>query len=302
MSLLSYAYTDEMTFAPLQTSICESDPVAGTEVQQQWSCSPRSMYSLATTVGVSYGYIDLSADVLKAWDSRRRGGCFKGHPIETLHHQHRTGTFYLLRCKVCIYRLRSFVSSRLDLFSHTAVTDMGVQFLHEYFTEKVSKSLMGHIRIMASGEAPFFAMALSLVYDKLVEKAFAQPVPSGSGLGKSAEVESAADPSPPLQPSTSTFGFTCASPVSTSIPRTPAPNPRPGSVSSSTATQLTWLRCHSCHWLAALAELGDGLRCPQCLQNGSNEWPPLMQCTLCHTMRTARSDKCLKRKCTARFR
>ena len=160
----------------------------------------------------------------------------------------------------------------LGPFSHKVVMDMEIQFLHEKFTEKDPKSLMGHIRIMASGEAPFFARTLSLVYDKLVEKTFAQPFPSGSSLGKSAEVESAADPFLPLQPSTSIFNIpstpasTCVSPVSSFIPRTPTPNLTPAPASSSTATQLTWLQCRKCHQLAELAELGNGLRCPRCLK------------------------------------
>ena len=75
-----------MTFAPLQTSIRRSGPGAGAEAQQQRACSPRSMYSLATAVGVSYRYIALSADMLKAWDPGNQGGCAKGHPIQTFHH------------------------------------------------------------------------------------------------------------------------------------------------------------------------------------------------------------------------
>ena len=62
MSLLSYAYTNEMTFAPLQTSMGESDPMPSAEVKQQQPCSPRSVYSLATIVGVSYVYIAPSVD------------------------------------------------------------------------------------------------------------------------------------------------------------------------------------------------------------------------------------------------
>ena len=79
--------------------------------------------------------------------------------------------------------------------------DMETQFLHDNFTEKDSKLFMEHIQRMAFGEAPFFATTLSLVYDKLVEKAFAQPVPSGSGFRQSVKFESVADPSSPLQPS-----------------------------------------------------------------------------------------------------
>ena len=85
MSLLSYAYTNEMSFAPLQTSMRKSDSVAGAEVQRRRPCSPRSMYSLATAVGASYGYLALGADMLKAWDPGHQGGRTKGHSIQTFH-------------------------------------------------------------------------------------------------------------------------------------------------------------------------------------------------------------------------
>ena len=75
-----------MIFAPLQTSMRKSGPVAGAEVEQQRVCSPRSMYSLATAVGVSCGYIALSADMLKDWDPGHQGGCANGHSIQTFHH------------------------------------------------------------------------------------------------------------------------------------------------------------------------------------------------------------------------
>ena len=67
MALLSYAYTNEMTFVPLQTSVHEDSPMADAGVRQ-WPCSPRSMYSLATAVGISYTHAAPSVDVLKAWD------------------------------------------------------------------------------------------------------------------------------------------------------------------------------------------------------------------------------------------
>ena len=187
---------------------------------------------------------------------------------------------------------------------------MEIQFLHDNFTERDFRLLMEHIRRMASGEAQFFATTLSLVYDKLVGKALAQPFHSGFGLGKSAEVESPAGHFPPLQPSTSipsipsTFAFSYASSVSSFIPPTPAPNPRAiRPLPSSTATQshLTWLRCHKRHQLARLAELHDGLRCPRC-PSKNTKGPPLMQCTSCRTMRTARRDTCLKLKCAVKFR
>jgi hypothetical protein len=57
-------------------------------------------------------------------------------------------------------------------FSHKAVLDMEIQFFHEMITEKDPKLLIDHIERMASGGTPFFPTTLSLVYDKLFEKAF----------------------------------------------------------------------------------------------------------------------------------
>ena len=290
--------------------------MASAEVEQQRACSPRSMYSLATAVGVSYGYTALSADVLKAWDTGHQGGCTKGHSIQTLHHQHRARTLHLLRCKVGIYRLFLFVSSHLDLFSHKAVLDMEIQFLHNNFIEKDSKLLMERIRRMASGEAPLFATTLSLVYYELVEKVFPRPAPPGFGFGKSAEVESVANHFPPPQPSTSVpsipstsafgipshFGFSYTSPAPSFVPQTPAPNPTPTLVPSSTAASLTWLRCHRCHQSAELAELYNGKLCPRCPKKGSKKRPSLMECTSCYTIQTSHMDKCLKSQCRAKFR
>jgi len=202
--------------------------------------------------------------------------------------------------------------------------DMEIQLLHDHFTEKDPKFLMEHIRRMASGEAPFFATTLSLVYDKLVEKAFARPVPSGFGLGKSAEVESVTDPFPPLQPLTSVFGvpstpipsipstsafsipsnfaFTYASSVSSFAPQAPVPNPTPSPAPSSTDTRLTWLRCHKCRQPAKLAELYKGVRCPRCPKKSGKKWPPFMQCTSCRTIQTSHRVECLKGQCSAKFR
>jgi len=177
--------------------------------------------------------------------------------------------------------------------------DMEIQFLHDNFTEKDSKLLMDHIQRMAFGEAPFFAATLSLVYDKLVEKAFTQPAPSGSGLRKSAKVESVADPRSPLQPPVSVPGApptpTLSNVLSTpsSVPQTPAPGPVP----RSTAPRFTWLRCHRCLGAVGLRDLHDGLRCPRC-PPGDVVGAPLMQCTLCRIIRTERRDTCI---CGARF-
>ena len=67
MALLSYAHTNKMTFALPQTAAREDSPVAGVEVKLM-SCSPRSMYSLAATVGTTYVYTFPGAEILKAWD------------------------------------------------------------------------------------------------------------------------------------------------------------------------------------------------------------------------------------------
>ena len=67
-SLFSYAYMNEMTFAPLQTSTHDGDPVACAKVQG--SCSPRSMYSLAASVSISYGFIVPNLDKPESWGSK----------------------------------------------------------------------------------------------------------------------------------------------------------------------------------------------------------------------------------------
>jgi hypothetical protein len=68
MALLSHAYTDEMALGPLQTPMHENGSAMGVDVQQQRSCSPRSMYSLAAAVGIHHICIAPSSDTLEAWD------------------------------------------------------------------------------------------------------------------------------------------------------------------------------------------------------------------------------------------
>jgi len=70
MSLLSCAYTHQMAFAPLLTSTHNSNPVADSKVRRPQSCSPRSMYSLATAVGISCRYITPSINTLKSLGSK----------------------------------------------------------------------------------------------------------------------------------------------------------------------------------------------------------------------------------------
>ena len=50
--LLLHFYTDEMTFAPLQSSVPRSDPPPDAKTQWHQPCSPRSVYSLAVSVGI----------------------------------------------------------------------------------------------------------------------------------------------------------------------------------------------------------------------------------------------------------
>ena len=167
-------------------------------------------------------------------------------------------------------------------FSHQVIMDMEIRFLHENFTEKDPKLLMEHIQRMAAGKAPFFPTILRSVYRKLIEKSFGRPVPSGSGSGKSAEVESAAD---------FYYSFHRSSP-------TPSASPTP-TLGDGIPTELTWLQCNRCHGIARLAELFGGLRCPQC---PTKKGPPLMQCSVCRVLRIVRSDTCLAVTCGARFR
>ena len=178
---------------------------------------------------------------------------------------------------------------------------MEIQFLHESFTEKDPKLLMEHIQRMASGEATLYAATLSLVYDKLVERAFARPIPSGSGPRKHTEVQNVVSPCPPLQASTSISVVPSTSPskVPSHVPQTPAPNPEP--VPSNTWPPLAWLRCYLCRQPARLNDLYDGMRCPECPSKGDREWRPYMQCPICHTVRSERRGNCQRVMCRARF-
>ena len=179
--------------------------------------------------------------------------------------------------------------------------DMEIEFLHKSFTDKDPKLLVEHIQRMADGEAPFFATTLSLVYDKLVEKAFAQSIPSGSGLGKSVEVRAVVDPCPPFQasPSASSVPLT---PVSGYPPSFSALDPGPEPAPSDTPTPLTWLRCNQCRELVGLEDLFDGLRCPHCPPRSAKKGRPYMQCSLCRVVRVTPRNSCIKISCGARFR
>ena len=182
--------------------------------------------------------------------------------------------------------------------------DIEIQLFHESFAEKDPKLFLEHIQRMTSGEAPFFATTLSLVYDKLVEKAFARPTPSDSGVGKSPEVQNVADPCSPFQASTSipAVSSTASTNGPSSNPQAPAPDPEPEPIPSGTSPPLAWLRCFQCRELATLEDLYTGMRCPACPSRGGKRGRPYMQCTLCRTMRTEPGSNCQKILCGARFR
>ena len=188
--------------------------------------------------------------------------------------------------------------------------DMEIKFLHENFTEKDPKQLMDHIERMGSGKAPFFSKTLGLVYDKLIEKAFPKPpVPSGSGLGKSVEVQVVADPAPPPKASTSissvpptptqTGGTRPSSPVSSSSASSSSSTPPPAS--SSPLPGWASLVCNQCGETAMLEDLYDGLRCPECPSRGGKKGRPFMQCELCNVVRVTPRTSCIKNMCQARF-
>ncbi|KAF9650002.1 hypothetical protein BDM02DRAFT_3112802 [Thelephora ganbajun] len=246
MSLLSYAYTNEMTFAPLQTSTCDSGPVADAEVQQPQRCSPRSMYSLATALGIR----DIEEKALSNIRSK------------------------LSTSNITRELFTSFAAS------HKAVMDMEIQFFHKNFTEKDPKLLMDHIQGMGSGEVPLFSTTLGLVYDRLVEDAFTQPISSSSGLEKSSSGQSVTEPAPPLQVTNS---------------------PTPGPVPSGSTDLVAQLECMQCGKVSRLKDLYDGLRCPLCPKRSTKKGRPFMQCQLCGIARGAYRNICVRRACRATF-
>ena len=152
--------------------------------------------------------------------------------------------------------------------SHKEVLDMEVQLFHERLTKRDPKFLMDYIQKMASGEAPFFPITLSMVYDKLVENSF------------------------------STISF--APPYNLGAPTTTV-----RLTPSRVAAGKTWLKCARCSERAQLRDLYDGLHCPQCSENGKNgrgkNGRPFMFCLGCNRLRVARLDVCAKRKCGVRF-
>lgn len=195
--------------------------------------------------------------------------------------------------------------------------DMEIQFLHKNFTGKDPKLLTEHVQRMASGEAPFFAKTLSLVYDNLFEKIFAQPIPSGSDVGKPTEVPNAVVPSPLPQASTTTSSIPSSSTSSVPLSSTPGvtplsnlqapapdpePQPQPQPDPWSDDAPLGWLQCNQCGETARLQDLYEGVRCPQCPPRSAKKGRPYMQCQSCGVVRVTPRIYCVKIACRARFR
>ena len=57
---------------------------------------------------------------------------------------------------------------------------MEIDFIHNNFQKQNPQLVMEHIQRMASGKTPFSATTLSLVYDRLAQKAFPSSVPPSS--------------------------------------------------------------------------------------------------------------------------
>lgn len=234
---------------------------------------------------------------LKAWHQPNQGGCIKVHPVQTFHFQHHARTLHFVCCKVGILLFRLFFFYIWTPFSHKEIMDMEIEFFYETSTEKDPKLLMKHIQRMASGEAPFFATTLSSVYDKLVEKAFAQPIPSGSGFVKPINVVA---PSFPLQASTSTSSIPSTFTSGVTPPsnlRFPTLDPelRPQPVPSGTDVPWALLQCKTCGEIAMLRDIYVDACCPRCPSR------TVMHCQLCGAVKLRHKDECARTRCRARF-
>ncbi|KAF9779806.1 hypothetical protein BJ322DRAFT_343003 [Thelephora terrestris] len=257
-SLLSCAYTNEMTFAPLQDSTRDGDPAADAKMQRHQSCSPRSMYSLAASLGIEN---------------------IKEHALKDIKSK-------LSPSNIAQELFTSFAAS------HTVVMDIEIEFLHSNFTEKNPKLLMEHIQRMAYGGAPFLSTTLSLVYDKLVEKVFVQPVASGFGLRDPPGSERTINPASHVNPPpASTPTVTLPSSSQT------APTPRP----SGTAAQVAWLECTRCGTYSILENVYEDMRCPICPERSAKKGRPRMKCQLCNVTPVVYRVDCANSKCRVKF-
>jgi len=214
--------------------------------------------------------------LVKAWGRERQTGRIEEYQIWTLHFQRRARTIFLLCCEVGLTILLIRFVLIWTSSSHKEVLDIEIQFHHKKVVKKDPKLLIDRIRKMGSGEAPFFPATLSLVYDKLVEKAFTKSTPFRPGSSGRTEGQ--------ILPASSQAS-------------TSAPNINPPST-----TQSAQLRCVRCYGLALLQDLRGGTFCPQCPRIVVDGNWPFMQCTLCTMFRTKMGDDwCENTRCGGRF-
>lgn len=146
--------------------------------------------------------------------------------------------------------------------------EMELEFFDRCCVEQKPK-LLEHIQGMSSGNAPFFPTTLSLIYEKLFGKAFAQSITPSSGLDK--------------------LGNQSA------VGLTPSP------VSLSTAFRVELLKCGWCGARVGLKDLHNSFHCPHCPPSSIFHIRPFMQCPLCDHVRECDSDSCFERSCGVRF-
>ena len=241
----------------------------------------------------------------KAWDQRDQKGCPEWHPIQTLHLHCRARVVLFLYCEVGIQRFSRFASFSVGSTSHKEVLDMEIQFLQDRVTGKKPKLLIDGIQRMASGEAPFFPTTLSLVFDKLVEKACTKRTSFGfgSGPGGCTEGESSIHPTTPKM-STQTSNIPPPPIVGAiaSSSNLQAPASTCGLVPPVTTPDLAWLKCQQCGEVARFRDLHETLRCPQCPPRSVKKGRPFMKCASCDTPQTAPREDCVGKKCRRRFR
>lgn len=163
--------------------------------------------------------------------------------------------------------------------------DLEIRFFLENFTERDPKQLMEHIQRMASGETPFLPTTLSLVYDKLIQKAFVRSPATSAGPGKSAGTggQSITEPAPPTQSSNTTS--------SVGPPPTPVPTPSTQQAEPELVPPgAVWLECFQCGERARTRDLYDGMRCPRCPSRSPEKGGPS-----CNVHRVTSYGQCVGR-------
>lgn len=150
---------------------------------------------------------------------------------------------------------------------------MEIEFLRRNLTEQNPESFLDHIRGLVPGESQFVPETMSLVFSKLLERAFPQPTPPGPDSNSSV--------------------------VSSSGPQVSAPVSKP--VPQRSTLLVVLLKCSQCGERAPLGALHDGRYCPRCPSKGILKRRPYMYCPLCNTVRATRLDYCLEKACLAGF-